>query len=90
MPGQVLSRGVKRENIVEEGVVGKDLGQFGLDQSKVDADARPVKFGSFDNGLDLEGVAVDPFALAPVFFQEMGGLEFVPDAKFPAHRKSIR
>jgi hypothetical protein len=35
-------------------------------------------------------VAVDPFALAPVFFQEMGGLEFVPDAKFPAHRKSIR
>ena len=84
MAGQVLRRGVEGEDLVEESVVGQDLGQALLDAGEVDADPGRVELAGLDLDLDPEGVAVDLLAFALVFAEEMGGRELVLDAELPA------
>jgi hypothetical protein len=64
--GDVLRGRIEREDLVEEGMVGKRRGQDLLDLGEVEPDAGPVELADGDLDLDLERVAVDLFALALV------------------------
>jgi len=84
-PGQVFRRGIERKGFIEQGVIGKDLGQLLLDEREIDPQSGRVKLGDGDFDFDLERVTVDLFALPLVLSEEMGGRETVADFQYPAH-----
>lgn len=76
---QILGRRVEIIDVVEETVIGEDVGEPFFNESEVDPDACFIQFVDFHLNLDLESMTMDFFTFSLVFFQEMGCLKLIFD-----------